>query len=57
LLSPSPMNLSDKFKFLMPEGRRSFSPMTRQCKTPNLSPICKRDSPSLSPFLKRRDVP
>jgi len=58
--SPSMLDLSEKFKFLMPEmssarNRRSWTPCALQSTTPdiNVSPISKTGSPS--PFLKRRD--
>lgn len=55
--SPNIANMSDRFKYLMPEKslskhRYSFSPVGNSfARSPNLSPIV--DSPSN--FLKRRD--
>lgn len=57
--SPSILNMSEKFKFLMPDMSASknckgWSPFdVHAAKSPNLSPIRKDGSPS--PFLKRRD--
>lgn len=58
--SPNEMNMSDRFKFLMPQNsmkkhRYSWSPLNKDnLKSPNVSPI-KNGGESPSNFIKRRD--